>query len=94
MSSVLDASWFYWSVGIAVGLPVLLILLTELQNALRRRNSYLAKPVGLLRTYILPLGALLLSDDQGATRNPATRPRCGSSPPSSASSCWCCCSQG
>jgi small-conductance mechanosensitive channel len=60
MSSVLDASWFYWSVGIAVGLPVLLVLLTELQNALRRRNSYLAKPVGLLRTYILPLGALLL----------------------------------
>ena len=36
----------------------------------------------------------LLSDDQGP---PGTRPRdrrCGSSPPSSASSCWCCCSRG
>ena len=45
MASVLSASWFYWAVGVAVGLPVLLVLLTEIQNALRRRNSYLARPV-------------------------------------------------
>ena len=43
----------------AVGFPIALVLLTELQNALRRRNSVLARPVHLLRTYILPLGALL-----------------------------------
>lgn len=60
MASVLSASWFYWAVGVAVGLPVLLVLLTEIQNALRRRNSYLARPVAVLRTFILPLGALLL----------------------------------
>ncbi|HEY5843432.1 MAG TPA: mechanosensitive ion channel family protein [Mycobacterium sp.] len=60
MASVLSASWFYWAVGVAVGLPVLLVLLTEIQNALRRRNSYLARPVSVLRTFILPLGALLL----------------------------------
>jgi small-conductance mechanosensitive channel len=60
MSSVLDAPWFYWAVGVAVGFPLCLVFLTELQNALRRRSSFLARPVHLLRTYILPLGALLI----------------------------------
>ena len=52
------SSWFYWAVGVAVGLPVGLILLTQRQWALVRRKSFLAKPVGLLRNYLLPLGAL------------------------------------
>lgn len=60
MTSVLDAPWFYWAVGVAIGFPILLVALTELQNALRRRRSSLARPVHLLRTYILPLGALLI----------------------------------
>ncbi len=60
MSSILDTQWFYWAIGIAVGFPIALVTLTELHNALRRRNSLLARPVHLLRTYILPLGALLL----------------------------------
>ena len=60
MSNVLTSSWFFWAVGVAVGLPVGLILLTEWQRALVRRKSFLAKPVGLLRNYLLPLGALLL----------------------------------
>jgi small-conductance mechanosensitive channel len=60
MTSVLDAPWFYWAVGVAVGFPVCLVLLTELQNALRRRGSSLARPVHLVRNYILPLGALLI----------------------------------
>jgi small-conductance mechanosensitive channel len=58
--SVLDAPWFYWAVGVAVGFPIALVLLTELHNALRRRGSFLARPVHLVRTYILPLGALLI----------------------------------
>ncbi len=58
--NVFQSSWFYWAVGIAVGLPVGLILLTELQDALVRRNSRLARQVSLLRNYLLPLGALLL----------------------------------
>lgn len=53
-------SWFYWAVGIAVGLPVGLIILTEWQHALTRKESHLARPVGLIRNYLLPLGALLL----------------------------------
>jgi small-conductance mechanosensitive channel len=60
MRSVLDAPWFYWAVGVAVGFPILLVMLTELQHALRRRGSFLTRPVYLLRTYILPLGALLI----------------------------------
>jgi small-conductance mechanosensitive channel len=54
------SSWFYWAVGIAVGLPVGLILLTELQHALVRRKNRLARQVGLLRNFLLPLCALLL----------------------------------
>ncbi len=55
-----SSSWFYWAIGIAVGFPVVLILLTEVQHALVRRHSRLARQVGLLRNFLLPLGALLL----------------------------------
>jgi small-conductance mechanosensitive channel len=60
MSTVFDSPWFYWAVGVAIGFPVCLVLLTELHNALRRRGSGLARPVHLVRNYILPLGALLV----------------------------------
>src|SRR5262245_26985458 len=60
MNNVLTSSWFYVAVGIALGLPVGLVLLTEWQHALARRNSGLVRPVSLLRNYLLPLGALLL----------------------------------
>ncbi|BCI86911.1 hypothetical protein NIIDMKKI_21170 [Mycobacterium kansasii] len=58
--NVLSTPWFYWAVAIAIGLPVGLIILTELHNSLVRRKSHLARQVGLLRNYLLPLGALLL----------------------------------
>ena len=60
MRSVLETEWFYWALAVAVGLPVGLVILTELQNVLRRRGSHLTRPVSLLRNYILPLGALLI----------------------------------
>jgi small-conductance mechanosensitive channel len=60
MNNVLTSPWFYWAVGVAVGLPVALIVLTEWQHALERRKSFLVRPVSLLRNYLLPLGALLL----------------------------------
>jgi small-conductance mechanosensitive channel len=60
MTRIVDSSWFYWAVAVAIGLPLGLVVLTELQNALARRNSVLVRPVSLLRNYILPLGALLL----------------------------------
>lgn len=70
MAGVFSAPWFYWAVGIAIGLPLLLIALTEWQHTLRRRGSSLIGPVSLLRNYLLPLGALLLAMI-GATQMPA-----------------------
>jgi len=58
--NVFESSWFYWAIGIAVGLPLGLIVLTELQDALARRDNRLAGPVSVLRNYLVPLGALLL----------------------------------
>jgi len=58
--SFLTAPWFYWSVIVAVALPATLVVLTEMQHAMSRRGSFLARPVDLLRTYIVPMGALLL----------------------------------
>lgn len=52
--------WFYWALTVAVGLPVGLVLLTEWHQALVRQRSFLTRPVGLIRNYLLPLGALLL----------------------------------
>ena len=71
ISSVLSAPWFLWCVGIAIGLPVLLIALTEWQHALRRRDSALARPVGVVRNFLVPLAALLATM-VGATQIPAT----------------------
>jgi small-conductance mechanosensitive channel len=55
-----DEAWLCWAVGLTVGLPFTLIALTELHHALERRQSALARPVNLLRSYLVPLTALLL----------------------------------
>jgi small-conductance mechanosensitive channel len=56
----IEASWFYWALGLVVGLPVVLIGLTEWHHALVRKQSYLAGPLHLLRSYLVPLAALLV----------------------------------
>ena len=61
MTDLLESSWFYWSIGIAVGFPIALIALTEWQHSLRRRGSKLIGPVSLLRNFIVPLAALLIA---------------------------------
>ncbi len=60
MTDIFRSTWFYWAVGIAFGLPLGLVLLTEWQHALQRKQSFLVRPVTILRNYLLPLGALLL----------------------------------
>jgi small-conductance mechanosensitive channel len=57
---IVDSGWFYWAVGLTVGLPLTLIGLTELHQALARRQSALARPVNLLRSYLVPLTGLLV----------------------------------
>ncbi|WP_205873822.1 mechanosensitive ion channel domain-containing protein [Mycobacterium camsae] len=54
------SDWFYWAIGVAIGFPVGLILLTELHHILTRRGNRLARQVGVIRNWLLPLGALLL----------------------------------
>ncbi|HEY9302712.1 MAG TPA: mechanosensitive ion channel family protein [Mycobacterium sp.] len=58
--TTIEPTWLYWAVGLIVGLPVTLIGLTELHQVLARRHSALARPVNLLRNYLVPLTALLL----------------------------------
>jgi small-conductance mechanosensitive channel len=60
MTVVADPVWLYWAIGLAIGLPLLLISLTEWQHFLARRGSALAKPVYTLRSYLVPLAALLV----------------------------------
>jgi len=50
--------WGWWLIGLAVGVPVLLVVLTELIGTLSRRSNPLAKPLLLLRNWVVPAGAL------------------------------------
>ena len=52
--------WFWPAVAVVVGLPVVLLVLTELHSALERRGSRAAPIIALLRNYVAPVGALLL----------------------------------
>jgi small-conductance mechanosensitive channel len=58
--NVNDPVWLYWAGGLTLGLPSALIILTEWQQFLARRKSALARPVNLLRSYLVPLAALLV----------------------------------
>lgn len=64
-----------WMVALIVGVPLLVVLAGELGGRLRQRESPLATPVDLLRTWVLPLAVayvlvrILLTDaDAIATR--------------------------
>jgi len=58
--NVTDPLWLYWAGGLALGFPLVLISLTEWHQFLARRQSALAGPVNLLRSYLVPLAALLV----------------------------------
>jgi small-conductance mechanosensitive channel/CRP-like cAMP-binding protein len=50
--------WFGWALGVVIALPVLLVVLTEVYAALQRRHSPAAKPVRLLRNFVIPVAAV------------------------------------
>jgi len=52
-------SWLWWAIAFAVLVPVLLVVLTEIIGALTRRGHPAAKPLRLLRNWVIPVGALL-----------------------------------
>ncbi|QTV80316.1 mechanosensitive ion channel family protein [Microbacterium sp. NIBRBAC000506063] len=60
MSEPWAQSWFWPVVIVTVGLPVLLVVCTEIMRALERRRSRAAGIIRLIRNFALPLGALLL----------------------------------
>jgi small-conductance mechanosensitive channel len=53
-------SWFWPAIVVVIGLPVVLLVLTELQSNLQRRGNSLWKIVSLLRNLIVPLVAILI----------------------------------
>lgn len=64
MSSLTAQPWFWPALAVVVGLPVALLILNEIQGVLVRRGSAYAKPVGLLRNWLLPAAAVYLLIDQ------------------------------
>ncbi|KAA9111390.1 mechanosensitive ion channel domain-containing protein [Microbacterium rhizomatis] len=57
MAGLSDA-WVTWAIIVAIGVPVLLVVLTEILGALTRRGSPVAGPIKLLRNWVIPVAAL------------------------------------
>ena len=72
MNALIAQPWFWPAILVIVGLPIALLILHELHNTLVRRNSAYAKPVGLLRNWVLPACAvyLLLGQLEAADADP------------------------
>jgi len=60
MSGLTDQTWFWPVLAVVIGLPIALLVLNEVQGVLRRRGSAFAKPVGLIRNWLLPALAVYL----------------------------------
>ncbi|QYM74681.1 mechanosensitive ion channel domain-containing protein [Leucobacter luti] len=58
MAELFSQSWTWWIITLAVGVPVVLVTLTELSNALTRRRHPMAGPIRFLRNWVIPAGAL------------------------------------
>ena len=55
-----DEGWGWWALALAVGLPLLLVVTSEVLHELTRRGSAAAKPVRFLRNWVLPFAALFV----------------------------------
>ncbi len=60
MADIVSQPWFWPALIVSVGLPLLLIGLTEFYNSLARRGSRAAPIVLLVRNYLVPVAAILL----------------------------------
>ena len=58
MAEAFQDGWAWWVIGIAIGVPVVLVVLTELIGAFTRRGNPIAGPLRLLRNGVVPIGAL------------------------------------
>ena len=57
--NLVGETWMWWAGAFAVGVPVLLVALTEILGHLTRRKNPAAGPVRLVRNWVVPVGALL-----------------------------------
>ncbi len=60
MAEFLAQPWFWPAAAIVVGLPVLLLVLTEVRSSLVRKGSRAVGIISLLRNFIVPVGAFLV----------------------------------
>jgi small-conductance mechanosensitive channel len=60
VSEIWIQPWFWPAVGVVIGLPITLLVLTEIASSLERRGSRAVTIVKVLRNYVAPVGALLL----------------------------------
>lgn len=76
MADIVSQPWFWPAVIVSVGLPLVLIGLTELHNSLARRGSRAAPIISLIRNYLVPVaGVLVLISQPGAWEGEGTWPR-------------------
>jgi small-conductance mechanosensitive channel len=60
VTSVWQQPWFVPTLVVVIGLPIALIVLTEITSTLHRRGNPAHKVTRLLRTYVVPAGAIAL----------------------------------
>lgn len=76
MADIVSQEWFWPAVIVSIGLPLMLIGLTEIHNAMARRGSRAAPIVLMVRNYLVPVaGILVLISQPGAWQGAATWPR-------------------
>jgi small-conductance mechanosensitive channel len=76
MADIVSQPWFWPAVIVSIGLPLLLIGLTEYYNALARRGSRAAPIVLMVRNYLVPVaGVLVLISQPDAWQGSGTWPR-------------------
>jgi small-conductance mechanosensitive channel len=76
MADIVSQPWFWPAVIVSVGLPLLLIGLTEFHNSLARHGSRAAPIVLMVRNYLVPVAAILVLITQpGAWQGQGTWPR-------------------
>lgn len=64
-------TWTGWAIALAIAVPVVLVVLTEILGSLTRRGSAAAKPVRLLRNWVV--GAQARCHVRPVTALPAVR---------------------
>ncbi|KAA9107812.1 mechanosensitive ion channel domain-containing protein [Microbacterium rhizomatis] len=76
MSEIVSQPWFWPALIVSIGLPIALIALTEMYNALARRGSRAAPIVQMVRNYLVPVAAILVLITQpGAWQEQGTWPK-------------------